>query len=201
MNVGFLLDASSGMSGNGKFTEEVDFMKRLAASFGISPSGTRSSVVKFGSNSELAIKFKDHDDIQSFWDRADGIVSDAVQQDTHRIDSGLRTVQRDMFSLRAGIDPTSPKILILITDGRQSNVAGAEDPVTVANELTKAGVNIISIGIGANVDTDQLKSISAGDDAYVFNAASIDDLKDPSFMKRVTQLSCQVGKSFCTTFC
>ena len=188
MNGGFILDASQNVQGN--FQKEKDFMKRLAASFGISENGTKAGVISYSDIAESSIKFKDHKDIQSFWDTADKI---PLLNSKNRIDKALKLADTDMFSLANGAKPATTNLLIILTTGTQSNDADAEDPVAIAEQMVKSGVNVLIVGIGSNVNEDRLKAMT-GDGAKVFMVDSFDDLNDPALIKDIGSIACQSGK-------
>ena len=66
-----------------------------------------------------SIQLKDHDNVDSFNKAVDAI---PLMGSTTRIDRALRLTQKDMFKIEAGARPTAPKILILLTDGSQTQV-------------------------------------------------------------------------------
>ena len=78
--------------------------------------------------------------------------------------------------------------MIVITDG-QSN--GGEDVATVSKDIHAMGVEVIAIGIGKTVNTEELKTI-ASNDAYVFEQLSFDQLEDIQTM--VADLVCKKQK-------
>ena len=190
MNAGFILDASANVKGN--YQKEKDFMKRLAASFGISQNGTKASVIAYSDIAENNIKFKDHQDIQSFWDTTDKI---PLLNSKSRIDKALKLADSDMFTLANGAKPAVTNLLIILTTGTQSTDADFEDPVAIAEQMVKSGVNVLVVGIGSNVNENRLRAM-AGDDAKVFMVGSFDDLADPALVKDIGQVACQTGKCF-----
>ena len=193
MNAGFILDASSSVKGN--FQKEKDFMKRLAASFGIDQNGTKAGVISYSDIAESSIKFKDHQNIQSFWDAADII---PLLNSKSRIDKALKLADTEMFSLASGAKPAVTNLLIIITTGTQSNDADAEDPVAISEAMVKSGVNVIAVGIGSNVDENRLRAMT-GDQSKVFMVKSFDDLNDPALSKDIENIACQTGKYFLST--
>ena len=54
VDVGFILDSSGSLRND--YQREKDFMKMLAAAFGISSDGSRASVITFSYYTELSIK-------------------------------------------------------------------------------------------------------------------------------------------------
>ena len=165
-------------------------MKTLAGAFGISPSGSRASVITFSHKAEHSIKFSDHDNLKSFNSAVDAIPHmDSVT----RIDLALRLTQAEMFKESNGARALLPKLLILLTDGSQTAGADAEDPGDIADELRKDGVSVIVVGIGRGVKQTELDHM-AGSKDNSFSAASFDELIGGDFIKQLTEKSCEVGK-------
>ena len=52
-----------------------------------------------------------------------------------------------------------PKLVILLTDGSQTQDRHAEDPSVISQELRKSGINIIVVGIGPQVSCLHSRSI------------------------------------------
>ena len=74
------------------------------------------------------------------------------------------------FGSRIETHNNVPQVLIVATDGR------SHDDVTVASELAQQkGINTFSIGIGSNVDSQELDSI-AGSSSRVFRPDDYDEL-------------------------
>ena len=70
-------------------------------------------------------QMKDYTDIDEF-DRA--VDSIPLMGFTTRIDKALRLAQKDLYALKYGARPSTPKILIVLTDGSQSWEFDFEDP-------------------------------------------------------------------------
>ena len=188
IDVGFILDSSGSLRND--YQREKDFMKVLASSFGISPDGSRAGVVTFSYNAEHSIKLNDHDDLMAFNKAVDEI---PLMGSITRIDKALRLSQRELFSLSNGARPGIPKILVLLTDGSQTADADAVDPGDIADEIRDQGIKVLVIGIGAGVNQTELLHLGGGQ-ANTFSAASFDELVSSSFIKKVVEKKCEVGK-------
>ena len=190
MDVGFVLDSSGSLKND--YDKEKDFLKALAATFGVSDDGARAGVVTFSYYTENSIKLNDHTKLSTFNDAVDNI---ALMGSTTRIDKALRMVQKDMFTIANGARPGVNKVLIVLTDGSQTKDAGAEDPGDVAKELRDSGIRVISIGIGKGVNPTELARI-AGDQSGVFSASSFDELVSAEFLDKVNDAGCKEGMCF-----
>ena len=190
VDVGFILDSSGSLKDY--YDKEKDFLKSLAATFGVNANGSRAGVVTFSYNAEQSIKLNDYNDLSSFSGAVDNI---ALMGWRTRIDKALQVAQKSMFSLNNGGRVGVPKLLILLTDGTQTLDDDAVDPGIVADELRKEGIRIISVGIGNEVNTTELAHIS-GDINNVYSANSFDELVDAEFIRNVKQQGCDQGNFF-----
>ena len=194
IDVGFILDSSGSLRNN--YEQEKEFLKSLAKTFGVSSNGSRAGVVTFSYFSEHSIKLSDHSDIASFNRAVDKI---PLMGSTTRIDKALRLAQKELFSLSNGGRAGVPKLLILLTDGTQTQDAGAEDPGDIAEELRADGINILVIGIGRGINETELTHI-AGEEKSVYSAASFESLAENDFLESVRTRSCDKGMSFVNCF-
>ena len=187
VDVGFILDSSGSLRND--YQNEKNFLKSLAGAFGVSKDDSRAGVITFSYYSEHSIKLKDHTDINSFNAAVDAI---PLMGSTTRIDKALRLTQNELFTLENGARPGIPKILILLTDGSQTQDAGAEDPGDISNELRNSGITLIVVGIGSGTNATELAHMAGGAD-NAFSAASFDELIGGDFIKQLTDKSCQEG--------
>ena len=188
VDIGFILDSSGSLKND--YSKEKDFLKSLAATFGISANGSRAGIVTFSYYSEHSIKLNDFTDISSFIAAVDKI---PLMGSTTRIDKALRLAKKEMFSLKNGGRAGIPKVLILLTDGSQTADVDAEDPALVADEFRNAGIPLIAVGIGAGVNKTELNHI-AGGESNAYSADSFDELVDSSFIDTINEDTCNTGK-------
>ena len=188
VDVGFILDSSGSL--RNEYHKEKDFLKAVANAFDISADGSRVGVVTFSFNAEHSIKLKDHSDKSSFNAAVDAI---PLMGSTTRIDRALRLTQKELFAAENGGRKNVPKILVLMTDGSQTADADAEDPGKISEELRKAGIELIVLGIGKGVDKEELDHM-AGGKGKAYSAASLDDLNNGDFVSKLTSQSCEAGR-------
>jgi len=188
VDIGFVLDSSGSLRND--YDKEKDFLKALAATFGVSETGARAGVVTFSYYTEHSVKLSDHTDLAGFNDAVDKI---PLMGSTTRIDKALRLTQKEMFTIGNGGRPGVSKVLIVLTDGSQTQDAGAEDPGDVAAELRDSGIRVIAVGIGKGINTTELAHIEAKN---VYSASSFDELISDAFLKSVSRSSCAEGKVF-----
>ena len=114
---------------------------------------------------------------------------------TTRIDKALNMAKSEMFKAENGGRPNVPKLIILLTDGRQTKDADAMNPGDIAEELRKSGIKLIVIGIGKYVNVTELLQM-AGHPSNVYEVSNFDQLASREFIERISESSCDQSKLF-----
>lgn len=187
LDVGFLLDSSGSLRND--YVTEKNFLKTLSSFIGVSEGQSRVSVITFSFFAKLSIKLSDHYNVNSFTAAVDAI---PLMGYTTMIDRALLLAKRKMFAVENGARYGVPKVLILMTDGTQTNHKGAEDPVHIANKIRDMGIKLFVIGIGKGVNSNELIGI-AGNQKNVFTTASFSDLIGENFLAKLMDATCEVG--------
>ena len=175
-----------------EYHKEKRFLKEVAGAFGISKDGSRAGVITFSKRAEHSIKMKDHTNINSFNAAVDLIPLMGL---TTRIDIALNLAQKELFAAENGGRANTPNILILLTDGKQTEGTvdnPADDPAKITEELRKAGVIVFIVGIGAGTDMKELDDMAGGPGQSV-HAATFDVLIGDEFIANITEKGCEVG--------
>lgn len=193
-DIGFIIDSSGSLKE--RYNDEKYFLKTLATNYNITNDIVRGSVITFSSNSEVSIKFSDYNTTKSFNTAVDAIPLMGFQT---RIDKALQQAKSEMFSSQNGARHDVSKILILLTDGTQTG-QNSIDPAIPAEELRKAGVYLVVIGIGDEINLEELKNM-AGDTGKYYTAASFDELISYAFIRNVTTSSCPGKIIVLLSFC
>ena len=148
--------------GEGKFKHMLDVLKHLVTNFEISPQRTRVGFVLYSSTAKLEFDFSRHSDIASLRNAIGAI---KYPRGSTYTGNALRRAREWLF-------PGAPRqgakqVVLVMTDGSSSD--GVVGP---ANDLKlKSGVIIYSLGIGSNVNMNQLKQMASPPyQAHVFNA-------------------------------
>ena len=201
IDLGFILDSSGSL--RSEYHKEKAFLKEVSKSFGIGENDTRVGVVTFSFTAEHSIKLNDHYDQDAFDTAVENI---PLMGRTTRIDRALRMAQDVLFLERNGARAGVPKVLILLTDGSQTQSADMEEPADVAKEIIASGIKLLVVGIGKGVNRVELEKIS-GSDLDTYTADSFDTLIQGDFVQKITFGSCfgaeellQAGKFLFKTF-
>ena len=189
VDLAFILDSSGSLKD--EYHKEKEFINEVISTFDIGEDKSRAGVVTFSQDAELSIQLNSHYEIASLKDAVETI---PLMGNTTRIDKALRLAQDLVFLERNGGRVGLPKVLILLTDGSQTEGEDQEDPVHVANEIRASGIKLLVIGIGSGIDRAELIKIGGGD-RNVFTAASFDQLIEGKFIQKISTGSCAEAKS------
>ena len=88
IDVGFVLDSSGSL--RSEYGKEKDFLKAVAATFGVTSDGARAGVITFSNFASYSVKLNEFNDIGSFSDAVDKI---PLMGSLTRIDKALRKVR------------------------------------------------------------------------------------------------------------
>ncbi|KAK3083654.1 hypothetical protein FSP39_000836 [Pinctada imbricata] len=158
LEVCFMLDSSTSLNSAAMFYKELGFVAGLSQRFDIGEQNTRFSVISFSDDSVLNVKLTDSVSKKALQQKVLNI--DYMTGDTYT-DKAVNLMLSEGFE---GARPNIPRIGVVITDGK------ATDPPTlekVLKKVKKAGIKMIAIGVGGEIDVDQLNTI-AGDKDHVF---------------------------------
>ncbi|XP_065072057.1 LOW QUALITY PROTEIN: uncharacterized protein LOC135696557 [Rhopilema esculentum] len=178
VDLGFVVDASGSILPK-QYQHQKDFIKKVVELNEISSSGLHAGVVLFSHSSSVAIKLSDFYDSKAF--------ESAVQKLKHecsitRIDKGLKDSYDKLFTRSYGARSGVAKVLILLTDGRQTRRYSFIEPSVVAKPLLNEGVLLKAIGIGPHANRQELEAIT-GTSKTVYMIRSFDQLYKEDFLK------------------
>jgi hypothetical protein len=163
----FVVDSSDSV-GRANFLKSKAFVKAFARAFKVAPDKTHVAFIRFGDVPELSIRFGEHTSIEDFNRAVDNV---RYVGGTKRLDKALVLAARVLPKAR----PSSKKIAIIISDGKQTLQPGVEPLDFAAQPLHGIGAKVYVIGTGQNVDIPKLQLITQkpGD---LFISRSYDDL-------------------------
>ncbi|KAM5172043.1 uncharacterized protein ACMZJ9_004893 [Mantella aurantiaca] len=146
----FLVDESSSI-GPSNFNKVKDFLYRIVSYFPkIGPQGTQIAIVQYSEEPRTEFHLNQHKDRNSILKAIRSMQYFGGNTKTGR---GIGHVLKELFQVSKGMRPSSPHLIMLITDGRsQDNVM---QPSRVAHAL---GIRMIAVGVGA-ADMDELRGI------------------------------------------
>ncbi|KAM8972144.1 uncharacterized protein RCH25_017764 [Pelodytes ibericus] len=163
----FLVDESSSI-GPSNFNKVKDFLYRTVSYFPkIGPQAAQIAIVQYSEEPRTEFHLNHHKERNSVLKAIRNLHYYGGNTRTGR---GIGHVLKEMFQASQGMRPSSPRILVLVTDGRsQDNVL---QPARVAHML---GIRMIAVGVGS-ADVDELKGIMMHRNLEnIFFVSSFDD--------------------------
>lgn len=161
----FIVDSSSEVSRE-NYNKEKGFIKSLAKTLNLSSGKTRASVIVYSGVASLEIRFNAYSNSTTFNKAVDDL---PYLGSLRRMDLGLREGAVAMKDAR----PDVPKVVVLLTTGRQSQSSNLlPQAVKPLNDL---GANIYVIAIGSQPSDRELRLVvqEPGD---VLKVSRFDDL-------------------------
>ncbi|XP_035692568.1 uncharacterized protein LOC118427037 [Branchiostoma floridae] len=182
MDLVFVLDGT-GSVGEENFESMKTIVQKIVADFSISPSQTRVGIIQYANTQRMEISLDAYSDV------------DSLQQaiaDIEYMGGGTLTGQALDYTRKFGFSPNNGarpdvvQVAIVITDGVSN-----DEVSNPAQRMRKAQIVTYAVGIGSNLDNDQLLSI-AGTSENVIVVSDFNRLTD--LATTLPQQVCEVGK-------
>ena len=169
------MDASESMTEE-DFGKQKNFVIKVAESFHMAPQTTQIALVTYSSTAKLHIRFRDHLNQDSFQTVVQHLPFAAGGT---RFDKALKLAAEDVFTAQSGARAGVPKVMIILTDGRQSNDIDAVPIQDAVQPLRQLSVQIHAVAIGSQVNRAELHKlvVKEGD---IFSIKDFDNLVNKS---------------------
>jgi len=162
-DLAFFLDSSASL-GPDNFNKSKRFVKTILNAFDISPPNTHVSVITYSSNNTIEFDFEKHTNKGELFKALDDIPYRSGR--FTYIDSALITADQDVFTTRNKARKDAYQAALLLTDGQQSTRPAGDrsyNLAELAKKLGNRGIRVYVIGVGAEVDRYQLRSMVEAD--------------------------------------
>lgn len=179
------MDASESMTKR-DFETQKEVIKKVAATFHVGPTKSHLGLMTFSSHAQIRVKFGDRLDLGSFQDAVDKVPFAAGGT---RFDRAFDVAANNLFSPSGGVRSHVPKVLIILTDGKQSADFDAVPIDRSVLPLRHLGVRIFALAIGDQVDMNELQQIVA-DPNDIHAVKDFDALLDNA--KNVGNRTCEI---------
>ncbi|GAB1606677.1 type VI, alpha, partial [Argonauta hians] len=184
----FILD-SSGSVGAPNFQKMLSFVETVSKSFNIGPNEVQIGVDTFDSSSRTEFLMNKNKDLKSLLSSISSIPTS--RNGITRMGEALRHLHNVSMSSGAGMRPNVSHIAIMLTDGRPN---GQLNVIQESKRVKDAGVKLFTIGIGPNIDFNQLNNMASKPTTqFVFKADNFDSLK--SIASMLSRQSCNACTS------
>jgi len=165
VDIGFVVDASGSVRYH--FDKVKDFVKAIHVEIRKHVPTVRFGVLAFSHIAVYYPKLKSYN--YRFFDWHLNKVN--LLDNVTRIDRALQATRDEVFLLKNGHRAGAKKIVILVTDGQQTNVTGATEPALLAEELRKNNMLVIILGV-IHIDRQLLENLDNEND-YLFYAGTL----------------------------
>ena len=100
----------------------------------------------------------------------------------------LESVLKKLAKKPTGPRKKVPKVVVLITNGKQTKEKGSKSPEVIAKKINKKGVIVVTVGVGPKVSKTELKKIGNGTSLLTKNFKT---LLTKTFIDKITKHTCE----------
>jgi Mg-chelatase subunit ChlD len=138
----------SGSVGPANFQKQINFSANFVSQM---PVGSNVAFLQFSSGREWEFRFFDHKTIQD--------IAAAIRRVTYN--TGGTYTAAALLETRTELAKVNPRstVIMVLTDGMSQDWS-SNNGDKVANDLRKTGATLVAIGIGSNLNRQQLESIA-----------------------------------------
>ena len=176
----------SGSVGSSNYQLMKQFVYNTVNEFDIGADETQVGVISFSSSAQVQFYLNTYHDKSALLTAINNLPYSGGGTDTA---AALNLLEQSGFTSANGGRPLTqaiPRVAVVITDG-QSNDASAT--AAAAQSAHDAGITILAVGIGSNVDNDELTAI-ASDPSYVSTITGFGTSQFDALQTTITNEAC-----------
>ncbi|KAL3856013.1 hypothetical protein ACJMK2_015210, partial [Sinanodonta woodiana] len=163
----------------------------MVNTFDVSQNKTRIGAINFSNRVVREFHLKTHDSKESVLSAISEV--EYTAGDTTNTNEALMVLRTEYFTEWSGDRSDVPNIAILLTDGESTLMA---DTVSEANLNKERGVSIFAVGIGHNVNQEELTLIASAPKAdFMFILANVTELQTDAFTQLISHQACKIIKN------
>ena len=186
IDIYFVLD-ESGSVGSNNYQLTKQFVYDTVNEFDIGPEETQVGVISYSSSVVARFYLNTYHDKATLLTAINNL-SYANGGGTNTA-SGIDLLHQQGFTSTNGGRPQSqaiPRVAVVITDGQSDSYSAT---VTAAQNAHDDEITIFSVGVGSNVNTNELDAI-ASDPSYVFTLTGFDTSQFEALETTITNEAC-----------
>lgn len=189
-DVSIILDASGSINHNNPYNWErmINFTVGFIDYFPISETNTHIALVRFSDEAYVEFHLNEFDNKRDVIEKVRTLRP--IGTDTN-IYGALKKTEREVYTRDNG-DRTgkSRNLVILVTDGQETMYTPSEVNMAAADLKNKAEAEIFTVGVGDDVDQDQLRRIASDNPGrdHTFHVDDFDELM--SILNKVMEEAC-----------
>lgn len=177
---------SSGSIARSNFQKEKTFVKEVASTFKMGPDQSQIAVISYSDDAQIDIKFGEYSNVNDFNRAVDNV---RHQRQRTRIDKALHLAATSLFTPRGGARPDVSKVIIILTDGKQTVTSDSKPLDEAVRPLQEKNVTIFAVGVGRAIDIAELLLLVGDHPDNLFRAQNFDELAKDSL--RVASQTCK----------
>ena len=170
-DLAFVVDTSGSITDE-NFKKQKDFVKALASSFDPITTSHKLALISYSGDAQIEASFKDKMDQKGFEKAIDRVPHSKGRT---RLDKALDLASSQLFTASGGTRDSKRKVMIILTDGRQSQDYDTVPLAVAVRPLRQLGVKIYAVAIGDEVDLSELNQMTDNKDD-VIPVSGFDDL-------------------------
>ena len=172
----FIVD-SSGSIGRTNFKRELLFVKEVASTFKMGPDQSQIAVISYSDNAKVDIGFGEYSNVNDFDAAVDRVKH---QRQRTRIDKALDLANKAVFTEAGGMRPDVAKVMVILTDGKQTEADDAKTLDEAVRPLLEKNVTAFAVGVGKAIDINELLLLVGNNEDHLFRAENFDQLAKDS---------------------
>lgn len=184
-DVVFVID-SSGSIRRSNFQKEKEFVKEVASTFKMGPDQSQIAVISYSDEAQIDIKFGEYSNVNDFNAAVDSVKH---QRKRTRIDLALDLAASSLFTPEGGARPNVAKVMVILTDGKQTNMTGSKTLDVAVRPLQDMNVTIFAVGVGNAIDIYELLLLVGNNEENLFRAQNFNELAKDSL--RLASQTCK----------
>ena len=185
IDIYFVLD-ESGSVGSTNYQQMKQFAYNTVDEFDIGPEDTQVGLISYSSSATARFYLNTYHNKASLLSAINGLPYNSGGTNTA---AAIDLLRLQGFTSANGGRPTSeavPRVAVVITDGYSNSFTAT---VTAAQSAHNDEITIFAVGVGSNVNSDELDAI-ASDPSYVSNLDGFDASQFEALQTTITNAAC-----------
>ena len=186
-DIAFLVDASESMTKE-DFQKEKELVKKIMDRFDIGINKSHFGLITFSSDAQIRMRFGDYYDLHSCIRAVEQLPFAAGGT---RFDKAFNLAASDLFTDRGGVRPDLPKMMVILTDGKQSADSDAIPVERAVRPLRHLGVRTFVLAVGSQVGLNELQQMVTNPQD-IFFGKDVDALLANA--EKIAEKACEIVK-------
>ena len=141
------------------------------------PEQSQIAVISYSKYAQVDIKFGEFSNVIDFNAAVDEVKH---QRKRTRIDKALDLANTAVFTPSGGARPGVAKVMIILTDGKQTVTNDSKTLDVAVRPLLEKNVTVFAVGVGKAIDLMELLLLVGGNEDNLFRAENFDKLAQDS---------------------